>query len=94
MSKFNYACQFLTLEDGSPIIKCRDLPELLSWPMENETSEEWARYAVEDCIEFRMRDGEIIPEASEAKEDEYVVELTQELIEKILQHNEKVQAAQ
>ena len=88
MSGFNFACKFQKIEDGTEIIKCRDLPELLSWTNEGETLKAWARYAVEDCIMFRMRDGEIIPEASDPKPGEYVVRLTLNEEAKILLHNE------
>lgn len=90
MSNFNFACKFLKVEDGTEIIKCRDLPELLSWPSEGETLEQWARYAVEDCIAFRMGDGEVIPEASEPEDGEFVVKLTANEEAKILLHNEMV----
>lgn len=90
MSGFNFACQFLKVEDGTEIIRCRDLPELLSWPSNGETPEKWARYAVEDCISFRMKDGELVPEASEPQEGELVVSLTKSAEAKILLHNEMV----
>lgn len=90
MNGFNFACKFLKVEDGTDIIKCRDLPELLSWPSEGETLEQWARYAVEDCLMFRMRDGEVIPEASDPEPGEYVVRLTPNEEAKILLHNEMV----
>ena len=90
MSGFNFACKFLKVEDGTEVIKCRDLPELLSWPSDGETLEQWARYAVEDCIMFRMKDGEAIPEASDPEEGEYVVKLTTSEEAKILLHNEMV----
>lgn len=90
MSGFNFACKFQKIEDDTEIIKCRDLPELLSWTNEGETPEAWARYAVEDCLMFRMRDGEIIPEASDPKPGEYVVRLTLNEEAKILLHNEMV----
>lgn len=87
---FDFACKFVNVEDGTKIIKCRDLPELLSWPADGETFEQWARYAVEDCLAFRMKDGEKIPEASAPEEGEYVVKLTTSEEAKILLHNEMV----
>ncbi len=90
MSTFNFACKFLKVEDGTEIIRCRDLPELLSWSSDGETLGQWARYAVEDCIAFRMKDGELIPEASDPQEGEYVVTLTTSEEAKILLHNEMV----
>ena len=90
MAGFNFSCKFLKVEDGTEIIKCRDLPELLSWPEDGETLEQWAKYAVEDCIAFRIKDGEIIPEASDPEPGEYVVKLTTSEEAKILLHNEMV----
>ena len=90
MSQFNFSCRFLKVEDGTEIIKCRDLPELLSWPGEGEALEQWAKYAVLDCISFRMKDGEPIPEASEPEAGEYVVRLSASEKAKILRHNEMV----
>lgn len=92
MKRFDFACKFLKVEDGTEIIKCRDLPELLSWPSDGETLEQWARYAVEDCIAFRIRDGEIIPEATEPEAGEFVVRLSSSEEAKILLHNEMVRA--
>ena len=63
---------------------------MLSWPEDGETLEQWAKYAVEDCIAFRMKDGEIIPEASDPEPGEYVVKLTTSEEAKILLHNEMV----
>ena len=88
---FNFACHFLNVEDGSQIIKCRDLPELLSWPENGETLEQWSRYAVMDCILFRMKDGEIIPSASKAESGEYVVRLSASVEAKIHLHNTMVE---
>lgn len=90
MAQFNFACSFLKVEDGTEIIKCRDLPELLSWPANGETMEDWARYAVEDCIAFRIKDGEKIPTASPAEKDEFVVRLSAVQEAKILLHNAMV----
>lgn len=90
MSQFNFSCKFLKVEDGTEIIKCRDLPELLSWPGDGETLEQWAKYAVQDCIAFRMKDGETIPEASKPEDGEYVVRLSPSEEAKILLHNEMV----
>ncbi len=87
MGKFDFACRFETLEDGSPFITCRDLPELLTWPAEGETNEQWAEYGIKDCIEFRIKEGEVIPEATPAQDGEYVVKLSQEYVEKIIKHN-------
>lgn len=92
MSNFNFACHFLKAEDGTEIIKCRDIPELLSWPADGESKEEWARYAVEDCIAFMMKDGIKVPCASPALPGEFVVELTPTEEAKILLHNEMVDA--
>lgn len=36
MCNFNFACHFVKVEDGTEIIKCRDIPELLSWPADGE----------------------------------------------------------
>ena len=47
----------------------------------------WARYAVEDCVEFRIKDGELIPEASPALPGEYVVHLSANQVAKILLSN-------
>lgn len=80
------------LLDGTVIVKCRDLPELLSWPAEGETPEGWARFAVEDCITFRMKDGEKIPVATPPEPGEFVVRLTATAEVKILLHNEMVEA--
>lgn len=75
---FDFACSYEKEEEegGERLIRCRDMPELLSWPAEGETFEQWARYAVEDCIVFRMQDGELVPEASAARPGEYVVRLS------------------
>ena len=61
MSNFDFPCRFEKLEDGTEIVRCRDLPELLSYSVDGEPLENWARYAVEDCVEFRIKDGELIP---------------------------------
>lgn len=92
MSKFNFACRFMTVEDGTEIIKCRDLPELLSWPAEGETLEQWAHYAVKDCVAFRLKDGLEVPEATPAEDGEYVVEISLTEEAKIILHNEMVRA--
>ena len=92
MSDFNFACYFLKAEDGTDIIKCRDIPELLSWPADGESKESWARYAVEDCIAFMMKDGIKVPYASPAQAGEFVVELTPTEEVKILLHNEMIEA--
>lgn len=76
MSNFDFPCRFEKLEDGTEIVRCRDLPELLSYSVDGEPLENWARYAVEDCVEFRIKDGELIPEASPALPGEYVVRLS------------------
>lgn len=80
------------LLDGTVIVKCRDLPELLSWPAEGETPENWARFAVENCIVFRMKDGERIPVTTPPEPGEFVVRLTATAEAKILLHNEMVEA--
>ena len=90
MGSFNFACKFLKVEDGTEIIKCRDLQELLSWTLKGDSPEQWARYAVVDCLTFRMRDGEMIPEASEPEPGEFVVRLTPNEEAKVLLHNEMV----
>lgn len=90
MSNFNFACRFIKAEDGTEIIKCRDLPELLSWPADGESKETWARYAVEDCIAFRIKDGIEVPPASPAQDNEFIVELTPTEEAKILLHNTMV----
>jgi hypothetical protein len=64
MSNFDFPCRFEKLKDGTEIVRCRDLPELLSYSVDGEPLENWARYAVEDCVEFRIKDGELIPEAN------------------------------
>ena len=64
------------MDDGTQVIRCRDLPELLSRPAEGETFETWARYAVLDCIGFRQKHGEAIPTPSEPLPGEFVVSLT------------------
>ncbi len=87
---FNFACKKLKVEDGTEIIKCRDLPEILSWPSEGDSFENWARYAVEDCLAFRMKDGTVIPEASEAKTGEFVVRLPLSVAAKVMLHNAMV----
>lgn len=92
MCNFNFACHFVKVEDGTAIIKCRDIPELLSWPADGETKEDWARYAVQDCISFMMKDGIKVPYATPAKKGEFVVELTPTEEAKILLHNEMVDA--
>ena len=48
ITNFNFACRFLKAEDGTEIIKCRDLPELLSWSVDEKPQETWVRYAIED----------------------------------------------
>ena len=78
---------FEKLEDGTEIVRCRDLPELLSYSVDGEPLENWARYAVEDCVEFRIKDGELIPEASPALPGEYVVRLSANQVAKILLSN-------
>ena len=57
MSNFDFPCRFEKLKDGTEIVRCRDLPELLSYSVDGEPLENWARYAVEDCVEnlFRRR---------------------------------------
>jgi antitoxin HicB len=90
MSNFDFPCRFEKLEDGTEIVRCRDLPELLSYSVDGEPLENWARYAVEDCVEFRIKDGEIIPEASPALPGEYVVHLDANQVAKILLSNEMV----
>ena len=62
MSNFDFPCRFEKLEDGTDIIRCRDIPELLSYSVDGEPLENWARYAVEDCVEFRIKDGELNPD--------------------------------
>lgn len=90
MCNFNFACRFQKIEDGSTVITCRDLPELLSWAADGDTDEDWAKKAVEDCIAFRVQDGLEIPFASPAQEGEYIVELSTTEVVKVLIHNEMV----
>ena len=98
MSNFNFACRFEKLEDGTEIVRCRDLPELLSYstnemneangePIDNESL---AKYAVLDAIAFRFGDRTAIPEATSALPGEFVVELTLNQVAKILLSNEMV----
>ena len=87
MSNFDFPCRFEKLKDGTEIVRCRDLPELLSYSVDGEPLENWARDAVEDCVEFRIKDGELIPEASPALPGEYVVHLSANQVAKILLSN-------
>ena len=90
MANFNYACRVIKADDGTEIIKCRDFPELLSWSVDGKSLETWAKYAIEDCLNFRMKDRMPIPEASPAQEEEFVVELELTQVAKILLSNEMV----
>ncbi len=92
MANFNFPCQFIKVEDGTIIIKCRDLPELLSWPDKGESVETWAKHAVMDTLAFRIKDGLKVPYASKAKKGEFVVQLTPTEEAKILLHNEMLSA--
>lgn len=89
---FNFACRKFKTEDGVPFIKCRDLPEITSWPSESEKLEDWALSAVEDCLAFRMKDGTVIPEASATRAGEFVVRLPLSATAKILLHNAMAEA--
>lgn len=90
MANFNFPCKFIKVEDGSEIVRCRDLLELLSWSVDGQPLQMWARDAVEDCLSFRIKDGEKIPEASAAQDGEFVVDLSTEKTAKILLHNAMV----
>lgn len=74
MTQFDFAV-FYTEIDGLEVIRCRDLPELMSWPADGESKKDWARYAVFDTIAFRLDDQKEVPVASEPRLGEYVVEL-------------------
>ena len=74
--KLTFACRCERQRDGTQVIRCRDLPELLSGPAEVESFETWARYAVLDCIGFRRKHGEAIPMPSEPLPGEFVVGFT------------------
>ena len=90
MKNFNFACRFVNADDGTVLIKCRDLPELLSWSVDGQPVEVWARYAVEDCLAFMIKQGLEIPYASPAQKGEHVVELDPSETAKILLSNEMV----
>lgn len=68
------------------------MPELLSRPAEGETLEQWAHYAVKDCVASRLKDGLKVPEATPPEDGEYVVEISLTEEAKIILHNEMVRA--
>lgn len=76
MTQFDFAV-FYTEIDGLEVIRCRDLPELLSWPADGESKKDWARYAVFDTIAFRLDDQKEVPVASEPRLGEYALDLAE-----------------
>ncbi len=92
MKNFDFACYFETANDGTILIKCRDLPQLLSWSADGQPEEVWSRYAVEECIAFMLEKGLKVPFASAPLEGEYVVQLAPELTAKIEKSNKALEA--
>ena len=91
MKNFDFACYFETANDGTILIKCRDLPQLLSWSADGQPEEVWARYAVEECNAFMLEKGLKVPFASAPLEGEYVVKLAPELVTKIEKSNKALE---
>lgn len=90
--QFDFACSITEEDDGKVhLIRCRDIPELLSWAEDGESDETWARYAVMDCIAFMMKDGVKIASATASEEGEFVVRLSLSATLKIFLHNAMVE---
>ncbi len=76
--RFEYPVAFEKARDGTFVIKCRDLPEVVSQGKNAEDANLAAEGALQAAMEYRIREGLDIPSPSTARRGERLVSLPPE----------------
>jgi antitoxin HicB len=73
MQTFVYPIALETPVDGGFVVSCRDLPEVITDADTRDGAIEAAEGALQAALEFRIRENEVIPQATKAKRGEVLV---------------------
>lgn len=87
MERFEYAVRLVAAEEGGFVVRCRDLPELITQGEDEADALHQAADAMDEVFAMYMSDGDAFPVPSKALKGEFMVSPPAETVAKAVLHS-------